>query len=65
MKIAWVTPYNTRSAIGRFSRLLIEGLGHADHDVTIVRSETQELLTSSDVLPGSANSSVGRGLLCT
>ena len=52
MKIAWVTPYNTRSAIGRFSRLLIEGLGHADHDVTIVRSETQELLTSSDVLPG-------------
>jgi len=52
MKIAWVTPYNTRSAIGRFSQLLAEGLGRADHDVIIVRSEAHELLTSSDVLPG-------------
>jgi glycosyltransferase involved in cell wall biosynthesis len=52
MKIAWVTPYNTRSAIGRFSRLVAEGLGLADHEVTIVRSEARKLLNGSDVLPG-------------
>ena len=53
MKIAWVTPYNTRSAIGRFSRLLTERLSRSDHEVTIVRSEVQELSNASDVLPGS------------
>jgi glycosyltransferase involved in cell wall biosynthesis len=52
MKIAWVTPYNTRSAIGRFSRLIAERLGHTEHEVTIVRSEAPELLSGSDVLPG-------------
>jgi len=52
MKIAWVTPYNTRSAIARFSRLVAEGLGHADHEVTIVRSEAPDVLNGSDVLPG-------------
>ena len=52
MKIAWVTPYNTRSAIGRFSQLLVEALGNEDHDVVIVRSEAHEILTGSDVLPG-------------
>src|SRR5262245_61115900 len=51
MKIAWVTPYNTRSAIGRFSRLLAEGLGRKDHEVTIVRSEVPEPSNASDVLP--------------
>ena len=53
MKIAWVTPYNARSAIGRFSRLLAERLSRNDHEVTIVRSEVQELSNASDVLPGS------------
>ena len=53
MKIAWITPYNTRSAIGRFSRLLTERLSRNDHEVTIVRSEVQELSNASDVLPGS------------
>lgn len=53
MKIAWVTPYNTRSAIGRFSRLVAEGLSNAGHAITIVRSEAAaELLDGSDVLPG-------------
>ena len=52
MKIAWVTPYNTRSAIGRFSRLVAGGLNGAGHLVTIVRSETLNTLHGSDVLPG-------------
>ena len=53
MKIAWVTPYNTRSAIGRFSRLVAEGLSNAGHAITIVRSEAAaELLNGADVLPG-------------
>ena len=52
MKIAWVTPYNTRSAIGRFSRLVAEALNRHDHQVTIVRSEAQDLFNASDVLPG-------------
>jgi glycosyltransferase involved in cell wall biosynthesis len=52
MKIAWVTPYNTHSAIGRFSRLVVGGLGSAGHPVTIVRSEGLEVLAGADVLPG-------------
>jgi len=53
MKIAWVTPYNTRSGIGRFSRRVAEALSNAGHAVTIVRSEAAaELLNGSDVLPG-------------
>src|SRR4029434_3551370 len=53
MKISWVTPYTTRSAIGRFSRLVAEGLSNAGHAVTIVRSEAAaELINGSDVLPG-------------
>jgi glycosyltransferase involved in cell wall biosynthesis len=53
MRIAWVTPYNTRSAIGRFSRLVAEGLSNAGHAIAIVRSEVAaELLDGSDVLPG-------------
>src|SRR5262249_35619879 len=52
MKIAWVTPYNTRSAIGRFSGLVARRLGHADHAVTIVRSEAVDVLDGSDVLTG-------------
>lgn len=53
MKIAWVTPYNTRSGIGRFSRRVAEGLSNAGHAVTIVRSEAAaELTNGPDVLPG-------------
>ena len=52
MKIAWVTPYNTRSAIARFSRLVAGGLNGAGHLVTIVRSEALNTIHGSDVLPG-------------
>jgi glycosyltransferase involved in cell wall biosynthesis/SAM-dependent methyltransferase len=52
MKIAWVTPYNTRSAIGRFSRMIASGLNDSDHAVTIVRSEAADILDGSDGLPG-------------
>jgi glycosyltransferase involved in cell wall biosynthesis len=53
MKIVWVTPYNTRSGIARFSRRVAEGLSNAGHEVTIVRSEAaEELLNGADVLPG-------------
>ena len=44
MKIAWVTPYNSRSGIGRWSRIVAGGLSDAGHAVTIVRSESSELL---------------------
>ena len=53
MKIAWVTPYNSRSGIGHWSRMVAGALSDADHAVTIVRSESRELLNGSDVLPGS------------
>ena len=42
MKIAWVTPYNSRSAIGRLSRMVAGGLSDAGHAVTIVRSESMD-----------------------
>ena len=57
MKIAWVTPYNTSSAIGRFSRLVTTGLISAGHTVRIVRCEALEVLNGSD---GSATDSVTR-----
>ena len=53
MKIAWVTPYNSRSGIGHWSRMVAGELSDAGHAVTIVRSESMELLNGSDVLPGS------------
>ena len=52
MKLAWVTPYNTRSAIGRFSRMIVSGLGAADHVVTMVRCEAVEVLNATEALPG-------------
>lgn len=52
MNVAWVTPYNTRSAIGRFSRMLAGALSDIGHAVTIVRCETLEVLNGSDVLAG-------------
>src|SRR5262245_13017582 len=51
MKIAWVTPYSTKSGIGRFSRSVSDGLSRAGHAVTIVRSEVAEVLDSSKPLP--------------
>jgi glycosyltransferase involved in cell wall biosynthesis/SAM-dependent methyltransferase len=52
MKIAWVTPYNSRAGIGHWSRMIAGELNDADHAVTIVRSESTELLNESGVLPG-------------
>jgi glycosyltransferase involved in cell wall biosynthesis len=52
MKIVWVTPYNTRSAIGRFSRLITGGLSNEGHAVTIVRCEALNTLHDSDMLSG-------------
>lgn len=47
MKIAWVTPFYTRSAIGRFSRLLVAALERQGHAVTVVRSEAEEFLETT------------------
>jgi glycosyltransferase involved in cell wall biosynthesis len=57
MKIAWVTPFNEESAIGRFSRLVGMALHDLGHQVTVIRSESPELLhtfhypVSLEVLP--------------
>lgn len=40
MKIVWATPYNVKSAIGRFSRNIVEELVARSHDVTLVRLES-------------------------
>jgi glycosyltransferase involved in cell wall biosynthesis/SAM-dependent methyltransferase len=53
MKIAWVTPYNSRSGIGGWSRMVAGELSDADHAVTIVRSESKDLLDGSSALPAS------------
>ncbi len=39
MKLAWYTPYSDFSAIGSFSREIIQGLNRMGHDVTLVRCE--------------------------
>src|SRR5215831_4627080 len=39
MKIAWVTPFNQRSAIGRVSAAVTRLLWARGHQVTIIRSE--------------------------
>ena len=39
MKIAWVTPFSRRSAIGRVSATVTKELSARDHDVVIIRSE--------------------------
>jgi glycosyltransferase involved in cell wall biosynthesis len=43
MKIAWVTPFAARSAIGRVSASVIEALCDRNHEVTIIRSERAKL----------------------
>lgn len=40
MLIGWATPFNIRSAIGKFSRFVGEELHSRGHDVTIIRVET-------------------------
>ena len=41
MKIAWVTPLSSRSAIGRVSAAIVEALRERDHDILLVRSERE------------------------
>jgi glycosyltransferase involved in cell wall biosynthesis len=43
MKIAWVTPFAARSAIGRVSATVIDALCDRNHEVTIIRSERAKL----------------------
>lgn len=45
MLIGWATPFNYRSAIGKFSRAVCEELSERGHEVTIVRLETGPELT--------------------
>lgn len=47
MKIAWVTPFSSRSAIGRVSASATAALAQQGHDIIIVRSERER----SDHLP--------------
>ena len=46
MKIAWVTPFAARSAIGRVSSTVIGELCDRNHEVTIIRSEHAKLSQS-------------------
>jgi glycosyltransferase involved in cell wall biosynthesis len=39
MKIAWVTPFSRRSAIGRVSATVTKELSARNHDIVIIRSE--------------------------
>lgn len=41
MRIAWVTPFSERSAIGRVSASATVALAERGHDITIVRSERE------------------------
>lgn len=43
MKIAWITPFNRRSAIGRVSAAVTRLLWSRGHQVTIIRSELHRL----------------------
>jgi hypothetical protein len=51
MKLAWYTPYSKWSAIGAFSREVIEALTESGHEVTLVRSECRESYSSKDEMP--------------
>ena len=53
MKIASVTPYNSRSGIGHWSRMFAGELSDVVHAVTIVSCESTELLNGSSALPAS------------
>jgi len=47
MKIAWVTPFSTRSAIGRVSSAVVRELLARHHEVLIIRSERDK----NDAMP--------------
>jgi len=39
MRIGWATPFNTRSAIGRFSKFVCDELVARGHDIDVIRTE--------------------------
>ena len=41
MKLAWITPFARRSAIGRYSAFVIEAMIGRGHEVTIIAAETK------------------------
>lgn len=43
MRIAWVTPYQKSSAIGRFSRLVAEAFDARGHSITLISSDRLQL----------------------
>ncbi len=50
MRIGWATPYNSRSAIGRFSQIVCAELASRGHEIDVIRLESDaELLR--DALP--------------
>lgn len=51
MRIGWATPFNTRSAIGRFSQIVCEELVARGHEVNVIRVEDDAEL-QLDPLPG-------------
>lgn len=57
MLIGWATPFNVRSAIGKFSRFVAEELSARGHEVRIIRLETgpelklDALETSLELVP--------------
>lgn len=55
MKIAWYTPFSTKSAIGRFSQLVCSELLELGVDVTVVRSEHTAIAKNLDCLPFQSN----------
>jgi glycosyltransferase involved in cell wall biosynthesis len=55
MRIAWVTPVHSRSAIGRFSRIVRAALEQAGHEVTTVRCGASEVLAADADPTGGAS----------
>src|ERR1700736_5314837 len=43
MRIAWVTPYQKSSAIGRFSRLVAEAFDSRGHAISLISSDRLQL----------------------
>lgn len=41
MRIGWATPFNTRSAIGRFSQIVCEELVARGHEIDVIRIESE------------------------
>ena len=49
MRIGWATPFNFRSAIGKFSQIVCEELRARGHEVEIIRIETGEELALASI----------------